>query len=108
MHRLIMNTPDHLVCDHINHNGIDNRKQNLRNCTKKQNRANSRSLAKSSSKYKGVCWDKSCKKWCAYIKNNDKRTHLGYFEDEAEAARAHDRAAKKIRGEFAALNFPVL
>jgi len=106
MHRLLINTPAHLFCDHINHNGLDNRKQNLRNCTKKQNSANSRSLAKSSSKYKGVSWSKRRKKWAAYITSEGKQRHLGYFEKEVEGAKVYDRAAKKFRGRFAALNFP--
>ena len=63
MHRLIMNTPRHLVCDHINHNGLDNRKRNLRNCTIQQNNANVRARG-ASSKYKGISWN------CTFQKND--------------------------------------
>lgn len=104
MHRLIANTPCHLVCDHINHDGLDNRKKNLRNCTIKQNNANSRSAANSSSRYKGVSWDKRLSKWSASIKVDGKSISLGRFESEISAARAYDQAAKKYFGVFAFLN----
>jgi hypothetical protein len=106
MHRLIMNTPSHLVCDHINHHGLDNRKVNLRNCTISQNNANSRSACSTSSKYKGVSWDKRRKKWSAYIKKDSRQFNLGQFDSEIEATKAYDQASKKLHGQFAALNFP--
>ncbi len=105
MHRLIAGTPPHLVCDHINHDGLDNRRANLRNCTIMQNNANSRSLKNSSSRYKGVTWNKNSKKWTAYIRSNYKHYHLGNFSSEIEAAKAYDEAAKKFHGEYANPNF---
>jgi len=105
MHRLIMDTPAHLVCDHINHDGVDNRKRNLRNCTITQNNANSRSAAGASSKYKGVSWNKTRRKWAAYIKKDKKQLYLVLFNNETEAAKAYDKAARKYHAEFAALNF---
>lgn len=106
MHRLIMNTPPHLVCDHVNHDGLDNRMANLRNCTLKQNNANSRSARGASSKYKGVSWNKLRKKWAAYIKKDNKQLYLGLFENEIEAAKAYDKKAAELFGKFAQLNFP--
>lgn len=106
MHRLLAGTPSHLVCDHINHDGLDNRKQNLRNCTIKQNNANSRPSKNSSSKYKGISFNKARRKWAAYIKKNGKQFYLGLFASESAAAKAYDEAAKEYYGEFAHLNFP--
>jgi hypothetical protein len=106
MHRLIMDTPPELVCDHINHDGLDNRRFNLRNCTTKENKANTRPTKGASSKYKGVTFAKREKKWVVYIKKEGKQSFIGYFDDEIEAAKAYDAAAAKLYGEFAYLNFP--
>jgi hypothetical protein len=105
MHRQIMDTPAGLVCDHINRNGLDNRKANLRNCTKQENNLNQRSHRGSVSKYKGVYWKKDMRRWAASVQIDGRREHLGYFASEAEAAKAYDAAARKYHGEFAALNF---
>jgi len=106
MHRQIMNAPDHLVVDHIDHNGLNNRRSNLRLATLPQNSRNQRILPNKTSKYKGVHWNKANKKWTAQIKYNKKSHHLGYFSNETEAAHAYDRAARKYHAEFALLNFP--
>ena len=107
MHREIMETPGHLVCDHINRNGLDNRKKNLRNCTKRENNLNQPAQRNSVSRYKGVYRRKNMKKWAACIKSKGKQRHLGYFNSEMEAAKAYDKAAKKYHGEFARCNFEV-
>jgi hypothetical protein len=107
MHRQITNAPDHLVVDHIDHNGLNNRNSNLRHATFTQNCQNQRRLSHKTSKYKGVHWNKRQKKWAAQIHCNNKKYHLGYFTDEIEAAKAYDKKAVELHDEFACLNFPV-
>lgn len=110
MHREIIIPPYPLVVDHINHNGLDNRKANLRPATKSQNTINKPYKKKKGahSKYRGVTWQKSINKWQAQIRAKGNPRVIGYFEDEIEAAKAYDAAAKKHHGEFAVLNFPKL
>ena len=93
--------------DHRNHNGLDNRRENLRDATNAGNRRNTeKQRGDYSSQYKGVCWDKSRNKWTVNIQVDRMHKHLGRFTDEIEAAKAYDRAAMKYFGEFALLNFP--
>jgi hypothetical protein len=103
MHREIMNPPKGMQVDHWDHNGLNNRPDNLRNCTPQQNQWN-RSPRGKKSRFKGVY--PSGGKWCAMIKHKGKSHYLGTFEDEAEAARARDRKAYELEGEYAYLNFP--
>ena len=111
MHREIMNTPRGLVTDHINGNRLDNRKANLRICTRAQNNMNmikfrTRKKSKNASKYKGVYWNGGPKAtWSAEIRHNGKQIHLGYFQDEVEAAQAYDKAAIRLFDSFASPNF---
>ena len=93
------------MVDHVNGDGLDNRKANLRICNDAQNRANSsRRKGTFSSKYKGVNWCKKLQKWVAGIGVNHKRVDLGYFVCEEDAARAYNVAAIKYHREFAQLN----
>ena len=103
MHRVIMAAPDHLVVDH---NGLNNCKTNLRLCTPAQNNRNCGSSKRASSRYKGVSWRKDTKKWEAMIRSNKKMYRLGTFKNEIHAARAYDKKAAQLHGEFAHLNFP--
>jgi len=106
MHRWIMNAPDELVVDHIDHNRLNNRKANLRLCTIAQNNYNATPRKHSFSKYKGVCWNKKNKKWVVTIRYNKIKYDLGYFDNEIVAAKAYDKKAKEFHREFAYLNFP--
>jgi hypothetical protein len=107
MHRLIMNSPPDLSIDHINHNGLDNRKANLRIVSQTQNVWNARKWAtKCSSRYKGVNFTKMNNKWRAKIMHKRKWFNLGYFDDEESAARAYDAKARELFGEYSCLNFP--
>lgn len=102
MHRFITNAPPTKQVDHINGNGLDNRRANLRLCDNRQNCQN-RHNALGISQYKGVGYHYG--KWRARIGVNGKRIHLGAYLTETEAALAYDAAARKYFGEFARCNF---
>tara|TARA_R110001583_G_scaffold85211_1_gene223341 strand:- start:1103 stop:1750 length:648 start_codon:yes stop_codon:yes gene_type:complete len=138
MHQFIMNSPKGMCVDHINHDGLDNRRENLRICTYSQNSQNKRRRVDSRSGYKGVYEypegytikqkqkrihtrkgkptgkvsyrsyeSKVKKRFQAYIRpKGQKRIKLGYYLTAEEAARAYDKKAKELFGEFAELNFP--
>ncbi len=102
-----MKPPKSMPVDHINCDGLDNRRANLRLATRQQNKCNSRPRARrGTSRYKGVWWDKERRKWRAAVGYNGKTKHLGAFDNDIEAAKARDVAAKKYHGQFAWLNFP--
>jgi hypothetical protein len=103
MHRVIMNTPANMQVDHIDHNGLNNQKINLRNCTKAQNNRNK--ISKGISKYLGVDRHKDQNKYRSRICNNGIKIHIGNFKSEIDAAKAYDIKAKELFGEFANLNF---
>lgn len=107
MHQKIIEVPKGMVVDHINHDGMDNRRASIRAATRAQNIRNRKKFAKSSgSKYKGIYWRKKTRKWEAQITFERKKIFLGCFRSEIDAAKAYDRAAIKYHGEFASLNFP--
>jgi len=89
MHRLINKTPRKLKTDHINGNGIDNRKKNLRTATHQQNMINSVRRKKLYSKYRGVTWHKRNQVWMAQITMNYKNVYLGDFKTEKAASNAY-------------------
>jgi len=104
MHRQIMKPPKGMVVDHINGNGLDNRRCNLRICTQLQNSQNTHRRRPGKSRFRGVF--PRGDKWQAAIQHNGESLYLGLFDDEIEAARTRDRKALELAGEFAVLNFP--
>lgn len=90
--------------DHINHNGLDNQKHNLRITNHHQNMMNQRPPNGKTSPYKGVSWNKERKKWEGKIMFNKKNTFIGYFSDEKTAAIAYNAKAQELFGEYAYLN----
>ncbi|UCD53087.1 MAG: HNH endonuclease [Phycisphaerales bacterium] len=106
MHRAIMDPPDGMIVDHIDGQRHNNRRANLRVCTWKENVRNGKPSRSSTSRFKGVHRDRKRGKWVATIACNAKTTYLGSFDDEIEAAKAYDRKARELFGEFAYLNFP--
>lgn len=93
-----------VVVDHINHNTLDDRIENLRAASSSQNSQNKTSHINSSSKYLGVHIYKSRGLWQAQIQHFSIRKHLGYFKTEEEAALAYNKAAILFHGDFANLN----
>jgi HNH endonuclease len=107
IHRLIMNVWDRNIhVDHINGNGLDNRKSNLRLCSNQQNSFNQIGQPKQRKnvKYKGVKKNTNCKTWSARLTFNGKSIYLGCFKTQKLAALEYNKAAIKYFGKFAYLN----
>ena len=96
--------PDEHI-DHINGNGLDCRRENMRVCTNAENRRNMRKT-RGASRFKGVakCRTNANRIWHAYIWFNNRKINLGCYPTEEEAARAYNAAALQYHGEFACLN----
>jgi hypothetical protein len=109
MHRVIMNTPDDKEVDHIDHNGLNCQKYNMRNCIHAENMANRFSCGRS--KYLGVYYQRNKYKDRIYeyivaqIGIKDRNIYIGRFKTEKDAALAYDKKAIELFGEFATLNF---
>ncbi len=118
MHRIILERmlgrplKDNEIADHINSDGFDNRRENIRALTQDENSTNamkparSNTKKKSTSRYKGVSFDKGLGRWRARITCGGITHHIGYFGDETDAAKAYDKAAIAFFGDYAKLNFP--
>ena len=110
VHRLVgqefVDNPDELpFIDHIDGDIKHNHVSNLRYASGTQNQGNRRKQSNTSSMFKGVSWKRDNSKWRACIKIDGKNKHLGCYDDEEEAARAYDEAAREQYGEFACCNF---
>lgn len=103
LHRLVTNCPSDMVVDHINGDGLDNRRANLRVCTQAENVRNRRIHSNNRSGFKGVYFDPSStiRSWRAKISINGKRIRLGRYASAEEAHKAYKAAAKQYHGEFA-------
>lgn len=112
MHRLIMGwatgewLPRTVQVDHLNHNRLDNRRDNLRLCTPNQNQWHKGLQGNNTSGFRGVSWNKG--RWEARIRCHTWRINLGRYDDPVTAALAYDAAARLLHQAFAGLNFPDL
>jgi hypothetical protein len=107
MHIQIMGKREGFQIDHINGNKMDNRRSNLRFCTHGQNTMNIGKKYRNgfaTSDYKGVSWTNDCNRWLSLIHFKKKRIYLGVYKNEHDAARAYNKAARELHGEFAILN----
>lgn len=100
LHRFILRTSAEDLVDHIDGDGLNNTRSNLRLATHSQNMKNRRKHRNNKSGYTGVHWNKTNQRWRARIKAEGKSIHLGYFVDAEEAAQARDRAAAELHGDF--------
>jgi hypothetical protein len=108
MHRLVAEhsglAVDRKQIDHVDGNGLNNCRNNLRVATPSQNRANLHRARNNTSGFKGVGWSRHNGRFRAYIGVAGRHLHLGYFDDPQDAARAYNEAALKHYGEYSCLN----
>lgn len=105
LHRFIMHPPAGVQIDHVNGDGLDNRRCNLRYANGSQNQANRHDLATNTSGFRGVTFHRQRGKWQAQIKVDGKNHYLGLFTSPEAAAAAYDEKAGEYFGEYARLNF---
>jgi len=101
MHRLILGAPRNKSVDHINGNGLDNRRKNLRLATHSQNMKNRKINKNNTSGYKGVCWNVAAKAWVVYIGVNGEKKYEGMFDSKLKAHQAYVTACQKYHGTYA-------
>lgn len=104
LHRFIMNAPKNKLVDHINGDGLDNTRNNLRLCTKSENMRNRNKTKSNKSGYKGVYFETQTGKWKAQIKYNNRNISLGRYPTAILASKAYDIACEKFHGCFAKKN----
>lgn len=103
LHQFVLNEFNKEI-DHINGNRLDNRKENLRFCDRTLNNANIGLKSNNTSGYKGVRLNRTMKKWFASITAYKKVYYLGSFKDKIDAAKAYNKKAKELFGDFARIN----
>ncbi|MFG1461756.1 AP2 domain-containing protein [Xanthobacter sp. DSM 24535] len=106
LHRylLTLREMDGIDVDHIDGNGLHNRRPNLRACTHAQNLRNRGLMRSNTSGYKGIYFDRCSGRWRAELRIDGRRKHVGYFDTAELAAAAYDAEALKLHGEFARTN----
>lgn len=106
LHRFVLSVPAGVAVDHIDRNGLNCQKYNLRSCSNSQNSYNQGVSPKNTSGYRGVSWNKRLGKWHAYVSAKGKRRHVGFYDTPEDAAGMRDVYAGALHGKFAYLNFP--
>ena len=107
MHRLIMNPAPGMIVDHLDNDGLNNQRENLRVCTYSENvQRSGRKRQGSTSNFKGVHWESARNKWKAMIMKDGRHIYLGRYDSEVAAAEAYDDAVAYYHGEFGYRNFP--
>lgn len=100
LHRVIAQTPDGLDTDHVDGDGLNNTRGNLRIVTSSQNQCNQRRRDCNTSGHKGVSWYKRNQQWRVQIAVNNRKTHIGYFPNIDDAVAAYEKASMEFHGEF--------
>ena len=107
LHVFLMGKTDNgFEIDHIDHNGLNDRRNNLRVCTIVQNKANMKPKLGGTSDFKGVCWSERDHVFVAKRHVSGRCTNLGSFNNEIDAAKAYDKSAVSEWGDHACINFP--
>ena len=106
LHQTIFPAPPGMKVDHIDGDGLNNRRANLRHCTNQENCRNQGLARNNRSGFKGVSWYPNSGKWVATIWDGKRKVFLGYYADPVEAARSYDATARALFGAFARPNFP--
>jgi len=100
LHSCVLNIPIGMVVDHINRDGLDNRKENLRIATVSQNAFNRKLSKNNKSGYKGVSWNKGSKKWQVFIIEGGKNRNLGSYDKVEDAAKVYNDFSIQLHKEF--------